>query len=44
MDELKKRQQKIKCNTIKIIFFAKIIKGEIPCKKIYENDFVLSFS
>ena len=23
--------------------FAKIIKGEIPCKKIYENDFVLSF-
>ena len=23
--------------------FAKILKGEIPCKKIYENDFVLSF-
>ena len=23
--------------------FAKILKGEIPCKKIYENEFVLSF-
>lgn len=23
--------------------FAKIIRGEIPCKKIYENKFVLSF-
>ena len=23
--------------------FAKILKGEIPCKKIYEDDFVLSF-
>ena len=23
--------------------FAKIIKGEIPCKKIYEDNFVLSF-
>ena len=23
--------------------FAKIIRGEIPCKKIYENNFVLSF-
>ena len=23
--------------------FAKIIRGEIPCNKIYENDFVLSF-
>ena len=23
--------------------FAKILKGKIPCKKIYENDFVLSF-
>ena len=23
--------------------FAKILKGEIPCKKIYEADFVLSF-
>ena len=23
--------------------FAKILKGEIPCSKIYEDDFVLSF-
>ena len=23
--------------------FAKILKGDIPCKKIYENDYVLSF-
>ena len=23
--------------------FAKIIKGEIPCKKIYEDEFVLCF-
>ncbi len=23
--------------------FAKILRGEIPCKKIYENDHVLSF-
>ena len=23
--------------------FAKILKGEIPCKKIYEDNFVLSF-
>tara|TARA_Y100001970_G_C13777566_1_gene623657 strand:- start:201 stop:566 length:366 start_codon:yes stop_codon:yes gene_type:complete len=23
--------------------FAKIIRGEIPCKKIYEDDYVLSF-
>ena len=23
--------------------FAKILKGEIPCKKIYENKFVLAF-
>jgi|TARA_B100001142_G_scaffold175886_1_gene175488 histidine triad (HIT) family protein len=23
--------------------FAKILNGEIPCKKIYEDDFVLSF-
>ena len=21
--------------------FAKVLKGEIPCKKIFENDFVL---
>ena len=23
--------------------FAKILRGEIPCKKIYENDHVLAF-
>ena len=23
--------------------FAKVLRGEIPCKKIYEDDFVLSF-
>jgi|TARA_B110000211_G_scaffold234277_1_gene303280 histidine triad (HIT) family protein len=23
--------------------FAKILRGEIPCKKVYENKFVLSF-
>ena len=23
--------------------FAKILRGEVPCKKIYENDYVLSF-
>ena len=23
--------------------FAKILRGEIPCKKYYENDFVLAF-
>ena len=23
--------------------FAKILKGEIPCKKIYEDEYVLSF-
>ena len=23
--------------------FAKIIRGEIPCKKVYENDYVLAF-
>ena len=23
--------------------FAKILKGDIPCKRIYEDDFVLSF-
>ena len=23
--------------------FAKILRGEIPCNKIYEDDYVLSF-
>ena len=25
------------------IIFSKILRGEIPCKKIYEDEFVLSF-
>ena len=24
--------------------FAKILRGEIPCKKVYENDYVLAFN
>ena len=24
--------------------FAKILKGEIPCKKIFENEYILSFN
>ena len=24
--------------------FAKILRGEIPCNKIYEDDYVLSFN
>ncbi len=24
--------------------FAKILRGEIPCDKVYENDFVLAFN
>ena len=24
--------------------FAKILRGEIPCKKVYEDDFALAFS
>ena len=23
--------------------FAKILRGEIPCDKVYENDYVLAF-
>ncbi|MBO6493652.1 MAG: HIT domain-containing protein, partial [Pelagibacteraceae bacterium] len=23
--------------------FARILRGEIPCKKIYENEYILSF-
>ena len=26
-----------------INIFAKILRGEIPCKKIYEDEFILSF-
>ena len=39
MQELKKDKMEYDKNNI----FAKILKGEIPCKKIYENDYVLSF-
>ena len=35
---LDKQKQKRKIN-----IFAKVLKGEIPCKKIYEDKFVLSF-
>ena len=24
--------------------FAKILRGEIPCKKIFENDYILAFN
>ena len=30
-------------NYDKYNIFAKIIRGEIPCKKVYENDNVLAF-
>ena len=30
-------------NYIEDNIFAKILRGEIPCKKIYEDDYVLSF-
>ena len=40
MDELKKRQ---KMSYDKDNIFAKIIRGEIPCKKVYENDHILAF-
>ena len=26
-----------------IIYLQKILRGEIPCKKIYEDEYVLSF-
>ena len=42
MDELKKGKRN-KMAYDKNNIFAKILRGEIPCKKIYENDFVLSF-
>ena len=40
MSELKK---KTKMNYDKNNIFAKILRGEIPCKKVYENDHVLAF-
>ena len=42
MDELKKRQ-KNKMTYNKNNIFAKILRGEIPCKKIYEDEYVLAF-
>ena len=39
MTELKKEKMTYDNNNI----FAKILRGEIPCKKIYENDYILSF-
>ena len=38
-----KKDKKNKMTYDKNNIFAKILRGEIPCKKIYENDFVLSF-
>ena len=35
--------RKDKMNYDKNNIFAKILRGEIPCKKVYENDYVLSF-
>ena len=40
MNELKK---KTKMSYDKNNIFAKILRGEIPCKKVYENDHVLAF-
>ena len=39
MNELKKDKMSYDKNNI----FAKILRGEIPCKKVYENDYVLAF-
>ena len=39
MSELKET----KMNYDKSNIFAKILRGEIPCKKVYENDHVLAF-
>ena len=30
-------------NYVKNNIFAKILRGEIPCKKIYEDEYVLAF-
>ena len=37
----KKKIEKMKYDKNNI--FARILKGEIPCKKVYENEYVLSF-
>ena len=39
MSELKKRQKWVTTRTIYLLKFL----GEIPCKKVYENDHVLAF-
>ena len=39
MSELEKKKMSYDDNNI----FAKILRGEIPCNKIYEDEFVLSF-
>ena len=42
MDELKKDKND-KMTYDKNNIFAKILRGEIPCKKIYEDEYVLAF-
>ena len=39
MQELKKDKMEYEKNNI----FAKILRGEIPCKKVYEDEYVLAF-
>ena len=41
MEELEKEKKIMPYDKNNI--FAKILRGEIPCKKIFENDYVLSF-
>ena len=36
-------KEKTKMNYDKNNIFAKILRGEVPCKKVYENDHVLAF-
>ena len=38
---MKKKQNKMKYDKNNI--FAKILRGEIPCSKVFENEYVLSF-
>ena len=42
-DVMNELRQKKKMSYDDNNIFAKILRGEIPCKKIYEDDFVLSF-
>ena len=41
MSELEQRKKKMSYDDNNI--FAKVLRGEIPCNKIYEDDFILSF-